>query len=89
MATSGAKRRKLAHGGAASEDPETSSRQAQKSFFKNASNWNLEQDYESRPRKGKKKEKESNRLPIKTSDGRIEQLQGLQEDAESVESDTE
>ncbi|KAK0386232.1 hypothetical protein NLU13_6069 [Sarocladium strictum] len=89
MATGSAKRRKLAHATAAVEDPETSSRQAQKSFFKNASNWNLEQDYESRPRKGKKKEKESNRLPIKTSDGRIEQLQGLQEDAESVESDTE
>ncbi|KAL2205009.1 nucleolar complex-associated protein 3 [Sarocladium strictum] len=89
MATASAKRRKTAHGAAAVEDPEASSRQTQKSFFKNASNWNLEQDYESRPRKGKKKEKESNRLPIKTRDGRIEQLQGLQEDAESVESDTE
>lgn len=42
-------------------------------FFAQASSWNLEQDFESRPRKGKKKEKESTRLPIKTADGLIEQ----------------
>ncbi|PQE23523.1 Nucleolar complex-associated 3 protein [Rutstroemia sp. NJR-2017a BVV2] len=44
------------------------------SFFKQAASWNLEQDYETRPRKGKKKEKESTRLPIKTKDGVIQQV---------------
>ncbi|KAH8589293.1 nucleolar complex-associated protein-domain-containing protein [Bisporella sp. PMI_857] len=44
-------------------------------FFNNASSWNLEQDYENRPRKGKKREKESTRLPIKTSDGLIQQVE--------------
>ena len=59
----------------------------QKAFFRNASSWNLEQDYESRPRKGKKKEKESSRLPVKTADGRIEQLRTVQDDAVSIASD--
>ncbi|CAN8096644.1 unnamed protein product [Discula destructiva] len=58
----------------------------QKAFFQNATSWNLEQDFESRPRKGKKKQKESTRLPIKTADGRIEQAQPIN-DAASVESD--
>lgn len=44
-------------------------------FLTRAAGWNLEQDYEQRPRKQKKKEKENSRLPIKTADGRIEQLQ--------------
>lgn len=44
------------------------------SFFTNAARWNLEQNYEQRPRKQKKKEKESTRLPIKTAEGRVEQL---------------
>lgn len=43
-------------------------------FFANASRWNLEQDYETRPRKSKKKEKENTRLPIKTAEGRVEPL---------------
>lgn len=44
-------------------------------IFKFAAEWNLEQDYEQRPRKKNKKEKENSRLPIKTADGRIEQLE--------------
>lgn len=44
-------------------------------FFTRAAGWNLEQDYEQRPRKQKKKEKENTRLPIKTAEGRIEPLQ--------------
>ncbi|KAM5345477.1 hypothetical protein ACJ41O_011339 [Fusarium nematophilum] len=88
MAPNGSKRRKLAHDSSDDESQaKSSSRNTQKSFFKNASNWNLEQDYESRPRKGKKQE--SNRLPIKTADGRIEQAQGLQDETASIESDTE
>ena len=47
---------------------------AQDIFSKRAAEWNLEQDYERRPRKQKKKENENTRLPIKTADGRIEQL---------------
>ena len=46
-------------------------------FYDRASKWNLEQDYETRPRNQKKKEKESSRLPIKTAEGRVEQLQLL------------
>ncbi|KAF4975834.1 hypothetical protein FDECE_18535, partial [Fusarium decemcellulare] len=89
MAPNGSKRRKLAHDSSDDESrAPASSRNAQKSFFKNASNWNLEQDYESRPRKGKK-QKESNRLPIKTADGRIELAQGAEDETASVESDTE
>ena len=44
---------------------------AAKSFYKSASSWDLEQDYETRPRKGSKKEKESQRLPVKTADGQL------------------
>lgn len=45
------------------------------SFFASAAQWNLEQDYEQRPRKQKNKDKESTRLPIKTAEGRLEQPQ--------------
>ncbi|KAF2634298.1 nucleolar complex-associated protein 3 [Massarina eburnea CBS 473.64] len=38
------------------------------SFLANAAKWDLEQDYEQRPRK-LKKEKENGRLPVKTVDG--------------------
>ena len=48
---------------------------AQDEFFNRAAGWNLEQDYEQRPRKQKEKGKENTRLPIKTAEGRIEQLQ--------------
>jgi nucleolar complex protein 3 len=89
MAQNGTKRRKVAHDSADHEtQDQNNSRSAQKSFFKNASNWNLEQDYETRPRKGKK-QKESNRLPIKTADGRIEQAEGQDDETASIESDTE
>ncbi|PVH73800.1 nuclear export protein Noc3 [Cadophora sp. DSE1049] len=57
-------------------------------FFKQASSWNLEQDYETRPRKGKKKDKESTRLPIKTSDGQIQELEVIEE-VKDDESDME
>ncbi|KAL4931907.1 nuclear export protein Noc3 [Aspergillus undulatus] len=38
-------------------------------FYSHAAEWDLEQDYEQRPRKLNKKEKERTRLPIKTSEG--------------------
>lgn len=55
-------------------------------FNKDVANWDLEQDYEKRARKGKKKEKENTRLPIKTSDGLIQQVV-VQEDGEENDSD--
>ena len=88
MTTTSTKRRKLTHtsppDSSALSDPKAKT--AQKSFFKNASSWNLEQDYETRPRKGKKKEKESTRLPTRTLDGGFEKVD---DEAASVESDTE
>lgn len=65
--TSAAKRRKL------SPSENKSDSQAHDDFYKRAAGWDLEQDYEQRPRKQKKKEKESSRLPIKTAEGRLEQ----------------
>lgn len=73
------KRRKLSPPD--SSDPESSSSTlvgqstTQDDFFNRAAGWNLEQDYEQRPRKQKKKEQENTRLPIKTAEGRVEQLQ--------------
>jgi len=97
MALNGVKRRKLAHE-SDDESPQATSKQSQKAFFKNASSWDLEQDYESRSRKNKKDKKkekskdikESNRLPrIDTEEGNKEFLRGLDDDAASVESDNE
>ncbi|MCJ1398293.1 hypothetical protein MMC11_001490 [Xylographa trunciseda] len=53
---------------------ETSDAPSGNDFFANAARWNLEQDYETRPRKVKKKDREHIRLPIKTAEGRVEQL---------------
>lgn len=47
-------------------------------FHSRAARWNLEQGYEQRPRKSKDRDRQNSRLPIKTVDGRIEQLQGLE-----------
>lgn len=84
MATRPAKKRRLSP--PVSEDHAQEAK-IQKAFFKNAASWNLEQDYESRPRKGKKKEKENNKLPIKTADGRLQQGPSAFNDAASIESD--
>ena len=43
-------------------------------FLKAAANWNLEQNYEQRPRKKRKQDKENTRLPIKTAEGVVQQL---------------
>ena len=58
----------------------------QDEFFQQAAGWNLEQDYEQRPRKKAKKLKEATRLPIKTAEGRIEQLNVPQVGSEDEES---
>lgn len=83
MATRPSKKRRLSP----PTDNQTPDADVQKAFFKNAKSWNLEQDFEKRPRKGKKKQKESTRLPVKTADGRVEQAQPNINDAASVESD--
>ncbi|KAK2799587.1 hypothetical protein FQN50_008425 [Emmonsiellopsis sp. PD_5] len=44
-------------------------------FFSRAAEWDLEQDYERRPRKGNKRDKEKSRLPIKTAEGAIEHVE--------------
>ncbi|KAL9097584.1 MAG: hypothetical protein Q9165_000480 [Trypethelium subeluteriae] len=44
-----------------------------KDFLKRASKWDLEQDYEQRPRKSDKKGRRSQKLPIRTNEGWIEQ----------------
>jgi nucleolar complex protein 3 len=79
------KRRKLTPPRTDGEDsPSTLEDEPERSAFtQQALGWNLEQDYESRPRKGKKKEKESTRLPIKTSEGLIQQVEAPVEDADS------
>ncbi|RYP12893.1 hypothetical protein DL765_007109 [Monosporascus sp. GIB2] len=65
-----------------------SEKKIQKQFFKNAASWDLEQDYETKARKGKKKEKkESTRLPIRLPDGRLQQVTAPASDLRSVESD--
>lgn len=84
MATRPSKKRRLSP---PQPDDGASDVKAQKAFFKNAASWNLEQDYESRPRKGKKKEKEPTRLPVKTADGRLQQAPTTVDDTASVESD--
>lgn len=86
MATRPSKKRRLSP---PQSDEPVSEAKVQKAFFKNASSWNLEQDYESRPRKGKKKEKANTKLPIKTADGRLQQVSSDFNDAASVESDGE
>ncbi|PHH59569.1 hypothetical protein CDD81_2857 [Ophiocordyceps australis] len=84
MATNGTKRRKLAHHSSDDETP-MSSKDSRKAFYKNAASWNLEQDYESRPRKGRKNTKESTRLPqIKTANGRLEVLQNVESDDDGL-----
>ncbi|KAI9679674.1 MAG: hypothetical protein M1829_001636 [Trizodia sp. TS-e1964] len=43
-------------------------------FAESAPLWTLEQDYEQRPRKTRKRDKESSRLPIRTADGVIREM---------------
>ncbi|KAK5664221.1 hypothetical protein OQA88_437 [Cercophora sp. LCS_1] len=94
MASHPSKRRKLTpprRGHDDEGDSAPNGAKVQKQFFKSAANWDLENDYESRPRKGKKKDKKkqdlkenTGRLPIKTDGAWV-----AQDDIESVASDTE
>ncbi|KAL2752812.1 hypothetical protein ACRALDRAFT_1065848 [Sodiomyces alcalophilus JCM 7366] len=93
MSSRATKRRRLTPPQSDDERPARSSKNMQKAFFKSAATWDLEQDYETRARKGKKPKKESTRLPIKTADGRLAQSQ-IQDDEDdsdvgSIDSDVE
>ncbi|AEO57738.1 hypothetical protein MYCTH_2304280 [Thermothelomyces thermophilus ATCC 42464] len=63
----------------------------QKAFFKSAANWDLEQEYELKSRKAKKKEAKKNgseaggRLPVKTPQGTWK----IQDDVESIAGDAD
>lgn len=68
--------------------PRKSGVKIQKAFFKSAASWDLEQDYETKARKGKnKKEKESTRLPIRLPDGRLQHVPSAATGAQDLESD--
>ncbi|GES66534.1 nuclear export protein Noc3 [Aspergillus terreus] len=60
------KRRRVSPPG---DEEHVSSQPSQNDFYSQAAEWDLEQDYERRPRKMNKKDKERTRLPIKTSEG--------------------
>ena len=53
-------------------------------FISNASKWDLEQDYEQRPRKIKK-QKENVRLPVRTNEGWVEDKSGIPEETKAGE----
>ncbi|KAK0630779.1 nucleolar complex-associated protein 3 [Bombardia bombarda] len=78
MASHPSKRRRLTPPlSEAGQESAPSDAKVQKAFFKSASSWSLENDYESRPRKGKNKkdkkrdpaEEVSGKLPVKTAQG--------------------
>ncbi len=86
------KRRRLSPLGSSGDNSSPSTLVAQsdgpgpEDFFTRAAGWNLEQDYEQRPRKQTKKDKENTRLPIKTAEGRVEPLQVTELKAEDQDS---
>ncbi|KAJ5811481.1 hypothetical protein N7474_007782 [Penicillium riverlandense] len=75
------KRRRLSPPG----DEEKSS-QHNDDFQTRASEWDLEQDYERRPRKTNKKDNERTRLPIKTSEGFVHNVAEQEDPAEETDS---
>ncbi|KAG7290591.1 hypothetical protein NEMBOFW57_000594 [Staphylotrichum longicolle] len=91
MASRPSKRRRVTPPREDAPDSGTRDAKVQKQFFKSAASWNLEQTYEAKTRKGKKKEAKKNgndaggRLPVKTSQGTW-QVHG---DADSVASDAD
>lgn len=66
--------------------PSDDSSHLKSKFYSQAAQWDLEQDYERRPRKTKKG-KEKKRLPIKTQDGTLEHLEEDERLEESSESE--
>ncbi|KAJ5098059.1 hypothetical protein N7532_005060 [Penicillium argentinense] len=58
-----------------------SSSKKRSDFYSNGDEWDVEQDYERRPRKAEKKTNERTRLPIKTSEGFVHNMEDKEEDA--------
>lgn len=71
MAGLSAKRRRLSP----PDDEAKSSKGSNGDFYSRAAEWDLEQDYERRPRKTNKKAQEQTRLPIKTSEGVVRKVE--------------
>jgi nucleolar complex protein 3 len=86
------KRRRLSPSDDESPSAPTSNGASMKDFFSRAAEWDLEQDYERRPRKAKK-DKEKTRLPIKTAEGviqHVEESKVAEEDSDSfLDTDTD
>ncbi|KAL4892259.1 nucleolar complex-associated protein-domain-containing protein [Aspergillus ambiguus] len=78
------KRRRVSPPG---DDVQVSSRPSKSDFYNHAAEWDLEQDYERRPRKMNKKDKERTRLPIKTSEG-FKNVEEPEPEAPEEESDS-
>ncbi|KAI1124986.1 nucleolar complex-associated protein-domain-containing protein [Nemania abortiva] len=85
MASRPSKKRKLTPPQSEDEGDSRSNAKIQKSFFRNAANWDLVED-QYKARKGKKKEKENTRLPVKR-DGRIEAVFTPVEDLKESDDD--
>ncbi|KAI2639702.1 nucleolar complex-associated protein 3 [Hypomontagnella submonticulosa] len=87
MASRPTKKRRISPPQSDDEGPSRKSNsKVQKAFLVNAANWDLEQAYETRARKGKK-EKENTRLPTKLPGGRVQQYSAPTNDLEYLESD--
>ncbi|KAL3467726.1 nucleolar complex-associated protein 3 [Aspergillus heterothallicus] len=66
-------------------DEEEQASSSKGDFYSHAAEWDLEQDYERRPRKINQKEKERTRLPIKTSEG-FQNVEASESEAEESDS---
>ncbi|KAI0481448.1 CBF/Mak21 family-domain-containing protein [Xylaria cf. heliscus] len=85
MASRPSKKRKLTPPQSEDEGDSRSSAKIQRSFFQNAAKWDLLED-QYKARKGKKREKESTRLPVKR-DGRIQAVVAPLEDLKESDDD--
>ncbi|KAI1752844.1 CBF/Mak21 family-domain-containing protein [Xylaria castorea] len=85
MASRPSKKRKLTPPQSEDEEDSRSSAKIQRSFFQNAAKWDLLED-QYKARKGKKREKESTRLPVKR-DGRVQAVVTPLEDLKESDDD--
>lgn len=76
------KRRRLSPPG----DGETTTSRDQADTSNRDNEWDVEQDYERRPRKTNKKSNERTRLPIKTSEGLVHSVDEPEDPAEETDS---
>ncbi|GAM87192.1 hypothetical protein ANO11243_052140 [Dothideomycetidae sp. 11243] len=67
--------------------PEVDAETVTNNFYQNASQWNLEEAYEKRAKKQKGKDKKSDRLPIKTKEGKVEQAVPEEQTKEALDED--